>query len=141
MNYSTAVFLINKNLRAIMANYDPSQRADADYASIKKVMFKTLDPTIKKDDYVIVPTNTRHGMTVVKVTDTDVNVDFDDATPVNWVIGRVDRTEFEQITKQESEAIETLKRAEFTKRRKTMLEDLVADQEAIKALPLYVNGK
>lgn len=67
MNYTTAVFLINKNVRAVMCNYEP----DAEH---KTTMFKTLDTAIRVGDFVIVPTKTRHGMTVSKIVEVDVDV-------------------------------------------------------------------
>lgn len=134
MNYSTAVFLINKNLRAILATYEVGEGA-------ARTMFKTLDPTIKVGDYVIVPTETRHKMTVCKVTDVDVNVDFDAPTPVAWVIGKVDRDGHETILKQEQHAIEAIKSAEYRKRRENLHAALVADADALKALPIYANGQ
>lgn len=133
MNHTTAVFLINKDLRAILAEYEPG-------SAVKKIMFKTLDATIAKDDFVVVPTGTRHGMTVVKVTDVDVSVDFDDPTKVDWVIGKVDRAAYETTLKEEAQAIETIKSAEFRARRAKLFDELVADKDAIKALPIYKNG-
>ena len=107
MNYSTAIFLINKNVRAVMCNYEPD-------APDKKVMFKTLDMTLKVGDFVIVPTKTRHGMTVSKIVETDVDVDFDSAIPVCWVVAKVDAKDYEITLAQEAEAIQVIKSAEKT---------------------------
>jgi predicted Mrr-cat superfamily restriction endonuclease len=140
MNYSTAVFLINKTMRAVLADYENQENGHG--PNYKKVMFKTLDASIKVGDLCVVPTDTRHKMTVVKVTDVDVNVDFDDATQVKWIIQRVDHSSYDQVLKDEAVAVETIKRAEFRKRRQTLLDDIVADDRAeIVALPLYVNGQ
>lgn len=77
MNYSTAIFLINKDVRAIAVTYEKidmnqdttKMKFSAPYLSGGKLptgatVFKTMDPKVKVDDYVTVPTDTRHGMTV-----------------------------------------------------------------------------
>lgn len=110
MNYSTAVFLINANVRAVLCTYEAEDHA-------KKTMFKTLDKSVRVGDLVVVPTDTRHKMTVCKVTDVDVDVDFDCATPVNWVVTKVDRAAHETTLSQEAEAIATIKSAETRKKR------------------------
>jgi hypothetical protein len=135
MNYTTAIFLINRDVRAILCNYEPHKPEAT-------VMFKTLDKTIKKDDYVVVPTHTRHNMTVSKVIEVDVDVDFDDQTPVCWVVAKVDRTQFEVILSQEGDATKVIKSAEATKKRNELAASLLADsKEALKALPITtING-
>ena len=81
MNHSTAIFLINNDVRAIAVTYEKIDLAkdttkmmkyQAAYLSGGRlpdgaVVFKTMDTAIKVDDFVIVPTDTRHGMTVCKV--------------------------------------------------------------------------
>lgn len=137
MNFSTGVFLINRDLRAVLAIYEP----DAAHTKGKRTMFKTLDQTIEVGDFVIVPTDTRHGMTVVKVVETDVSVDFDDPTQITWVISKIDMAAHIETLAKEAEAIESLKRAEFAKRRRAVFNDLVAtDSAEIKSLALYKNG-
>ncbi len=135
MNYTTAIFLINKQVRAVMCNYEPN-------APDKQVMFKTLDPTIRKDDLVIVPTSTRHNMTVSKVVETDVDVDFDNRTEVGWIISKIDRHQYEIVLSQEGDAIQVIKSAEKTKKRNELAAALLADSAgALKALPITtMNG-
>lgn len=130
MNYSTAIFLINKNVRAVMCNYEPD-------LPDKKVMFKTLDPGIAKNDLVIVPTKTRHGMTVSKVVEVDVDVDFDSATPVDWVISKVTQDDYNWRVAEEEKALTVIKSAEKTRKRNDLAAALLVDsKEALKALPI-----
>lgn len=133
MNYTTAVFLINKDLRALTAIYEEGG---------KKEMFKTLDATIKVGDLCVVPSDTRHKITTVKIVDADVSVDFDAPEKVRWIIAKVDMTAFDAVLQQEDQAVEAIKAAEFRKRRSNLFNDLVAasDADAIKALPIYKNG-
>ena len=135
MNYTTAIFLINKDVRAVLVNYEPN-------APDKLCMFKTLDKTIKKDDYVIVPTHTRHNMTVSKVIEVDVDVDFDSTAPVEWIVAKVDRSQYEVTLSQEGDAIAVIKSAEKTKKRNELAAALLVDsRDALKALPITtVNG-
>lgn len=134
MNLTTAVFLINPNVRAIMAQYDEGQPS---------TLFKTVDPTIKVDDFVVVPTATRIGFTVCKVTATDVDVDFDDKTLVQWCT-KVDIDTYKSIQAMEVEVIKKIQSAEVRKKREDLKKNLLADglgvADEIKALPFAQLG-
>ncbi len=127
MNYSTAIFLISDEARAMMLSYE-------DHEGAKRTLFKTLDPKIKVDDYVTVPTDTRHEMTVCKVMEVDVEPDFDTTDKVEWIIGVVDRVNFEQIEAQENAAIATIKKAENKRRRAELRLDLIVDADELPAI-------
>lgn len=135
MNYSTAVFLINTKARAIKCTYDPERNAPP-------TTFKTLDETIAVDDYVVVPTDTRHKMTVVKVTEVDVDVDFDSNVQMQWIVGTVDRSGFETTLAEEADAITKIKSAELRKKRTDLRNNLLADYaQDLKTLPIaHMNG-
>lgn len=119
MNLSTAVFLINDNARAIVATYEATENAP-------RTMFKSFDPSIKVDDYVVVPTDTRHRMTVCKVVEVDVEVDFDSPTQIAWIIGRIDLADVTQIKEQEAAAIAAIQAAEKLKKRKALQDSMNA---------------
>lgn len=135
MNYSTAVFLINKNVRAVLATYEAEDTA-------KRTVFKTLDETLTVGDYVVVPTDTRHKMTVCKIVETDVDVDFDAPAQVLWIIGKIDRAGYDGVLAQEAKAITAIKSAELRKKRDDLRSTMFADHiETLKALPIAVlNG-
>lgn len=136
MNYSTAVFVINRTARMVVCEYDPENHRD------KRVNYKTLDPSISKGDLVIVATETRHKFTIVKVIDVDIPVDFDQAGEVRWIVGKVDTSHYGQLLADEGEAIKTLQRLE-QKRRATEMQKLLIgenDPNDIKGLTLYKNG-
>lgn len=131
MNYSTAVFLINDSVRAVFATYEEGENA-------ARTMFKTFDETIKVDDYVVVPTNTRHKMTICKIVEVDIEPDFDSTLAIDWIIGKVNTAAYEGVLKQEGDLIETAKAAEKRKKREAMKESLMAYQtEQMKSLPIY----
>lgn len=129
MNYTTAVFLINSDVRAIKCSYEPEK--------LPAYIFKTLDKTIQVDDLVVVPTDTRHGMTVVKVTEVDVDPDFDSDIQMKWVVSKVDQAAYATILSREAEAVTVIKSAEKTKKRNELRDAMLADSsEALKALPI-----
>lgn len=138
MNYSTAIFLINKDVRAIAVTYEKidlnkdttQMKYQPAYLSGGKlpegaVVFKTMDPAVQINDFVIVPTDTRHGMTVCKVVATDIEVDLESDKECHWIVGTVDTKPFEHLRQMEEQAIIALKRAEVDKKRDAMRADLL----------------
>lgn len=137
MNYTTAIFLINSSVRAVKCRYEPPE----DNKTAKHYLFKTLDKSIKVDDLVVVPSGTRYGFTVVKVVETDVDVDFDDSVNYKWVVSRVDFDPYNTTIGQEEQAIVVIKSAEKTKQRNALRDALLVDSsEALKALPITIMG-
>ena len=84
MNYSAAIFLINPAVRAVYGIYDAWP--DKTKPMPTKALFKTLDQSLKVDDLVLVPSGTRHDVTVMKLV--EVDVEFDPETGVDIQIGR-----------------------------------------------------
>ncbi len=119
-NHSLAVFLINPKVRAIRACYELEENAKPS----NYVTFKTLDADIKKDDFIVVPTETRHGMTVVKVVE-EVVFDPDWSQPIRWIIGKVDRAGYENLVAMENNAIRQIKEAEATHRRQELAKKML----------------
>lgn len=126
MNLTTAIFLVNDKARAMRASYEEgvNDYVNASGAKIKTPIFKTLDSGIKVGDLVVVPTGTRHGFTVVKVTEADVTIDFEDKTPVEWIVGKVDVESHKETLKKETELTEQIKAAEFKVRRNQLMNAL-----------------
>lgn len=135
MNYSTAVMLINTNIRAIKVIYEPEtddqipQRVkDTGKKPIKgqiRYVLKTLDKNIQAGDYVVVPTTTRHGLTVVLVDEVDVEVDFDSAAEIKWVISRIDLSDSKTIAAEEIKWIDALKASEKRRKREEIKKNLL----------------
>ncbi len=116
MNHSLAMFLINDRVRAVGSSYDVRQDGDNRYDKI----IKTMDKSIKVGDFVIVPTDSRHKMTVSRVAQVDLDIDFD------------------EIERQEAQAIATIKSAEKRRKREELRDTLINDTgEALKALPVF----
>lgn len=108
MNYSTAVMLINPSIRAVRGKYEESGNAD---------LFKTLDQDLKVGDFAVVESGTRWKITTVKITEVDVDVDFDSSCHVGWVVGKIDTAAHDNLKAMETSAIELIKKGELRKRR------------------------
>lgn len=126
-DYSKAVFLINDDVRAIAVTYEPEVHGK----KVEAVIFKSMDKSLRKDDYVVVPTSTRHLMTVVKIIDVDVDVDLTSSTKMDWIIGRVERSDYESISALEQHAIEQIKSAEKRQMRDEMRNSIFKNHEAM----------
>lgn len=108
MNYSTAVMLINPTIRAILGKYEENGNAE---------LFKTIDQELKVDDLAVVESGRRWGLTTVKVTAVDVDVDFDSSKNVGWVVQKINIPQHDNLKRMEASAIDVLKKGELRKRR------------------------
>ncbi len=113
LNLTSAVFLINDQVRAIKCTYEPGER-QPDY------IFKTLDKTIRVDDYVVIPTDTRHGMTVAKVSAVDVEVDMESNVQLKWIVSGVDKPTYDEILAMEKDAIDKIREARALQKREEL---------------------
>ena len=120
MNLSTAIFLVNKSVRAVRVSYDPDQPRNNNPSKL----FKTLDTALAVGDYVVVPTNTRHGFTVCKVEEIDMRVNFDTHDQYDWIVGKVDKTTYDAIIAQEKVVLDRVASAEENRKRKELAEAL-----------------
>jgi len=130
MNYSTAIFLVNKDVRAVSVSYEPGPLTDNSgkrLAVAPFITYKTMDPTIKVGDFVIVPTGTRWNSTVARVEEVDLDIDFDSATQVGWVIDRVNMEAHDSLVEKETAAITTIRSAEKRRKQEELAEKLKAD--------------
>lgn len=138
MNYSTAVMLFNSDIKAVRVSYDPND-LDKDQKP-KTYLFKTLDPDIKTGDFVTIPTDTRHKLTVAKVEDTESEVDFDSTLEIKWIISRVPTEEYAGILADEQQWIAEMKKAQNRKKKedikKNMIEMYQADGASLETLAI-----
>lgn len=125
VNRSTTVFLVDNTVKAFTAIYEDGHKTE---------YFKTFMSDVKKDDLMVVESGTRHGYTVVKVVDPSAVVDIKDTqVQVKWAIARLDLTEHKEILKQEADAVEKVKAAEFNKMRKDLIDNMVGpDADALR---------
>lgn len=116
MNLTTAIFLVNRDVRAVQIQYHMS----GDAPSNRPYTFKTLDPTIKEGDLVIVPQSAGYKYLIAKVTAVDVDIDYDSTIQYKWIAGKFDPTAYEDILKKEEQVIEVVRKAEFGRKRKEL---------------------
>lgn len=143
MNYSTAIFLISDEVRAIRAVYEDEDEYRKKHGRApERQTFKTINPGIEVSDLIVVPTNTRHKATVVRVVEVDFDLDVETGEDVKWVIDRIDPAEYEDVKAQEQTAIAKIKSSQVRRRRKELVDDLVADaEEDLRQLPIYSGSK
>lgn len=127
MNYTTAIFLVNRDVRAVLVTYEADEVGKPPTAP--RELFKTFDQSIAVDDLVVVPTATRHLMTVVKVVEVDVEVDFDSNKEAKWIICKTDSDGYNHVLKLEASAVQAIKSAEVRKRREELADKLLADMD------------
>jgi hypothetical protein len=126
MNLSCAIMLVNDSVRPVRVSYDP----DVPKNNNLYRLFKTLDPDIKKDDYVIVPTNTRHGYTAVKVEEVDFIVNYDGGEQWDWIVGKVDKDAHDKLKEQEGVVLNRIGKAEENRKKDELRKALgLADVE------------
>ena len=121
MNYSSAVMIINHEIRAIRTSYEPGKDGHVTSTSV----FKTLDKTVKVGDYVVVPTETRWGYTVNRVEAVDVDVDFDSDVQLKWVLNKVDIDGNKKTVSEEGKWFTALQESEKRKRREELRKQLI----------------
>jgi hypothetical protein len=144
MNFTTAVFLVNENARAMRCVYEPApddltnnSHEKLPRAPLKEYVFKTLDQTIHKDDLCVVPSGTRHGFTVVKVIEEDVDVDLDAPFEMKWIVAKVDTVQYQSLLDMEKDAVSKIRKADIRKKRSDLATNLFKDNiEEMKALDL-----
>ncbi len=131
MNYSTAIFLVNHDVRAIKVSYevDPNGKGVRPFQT-----YKSLDPNLSVGDYVVIPTDTRHKMTVARVEEIEDDVDFDSPAQLAWIISAVDTGAHAEVVRAEGAAIEQIKSAEKRAKREELARKLIADNPDIQHL-------
>lgn len=129
-NRSTEIFLINDDVRLMKGNWDDNPKVS------KPELFKTLDKNIKVDDLVIVTSGTRHGFSIAKVTEVDLEPDMDSVEVVRWIVGPVDLKGHQHTIEKENEAIEMINKARRARKRRNLAEDIFDNVEDVKAIPL-----
>lgn len=134
MNLTTAIFLIDATVRAIAVNYDPNN------VTVVKI-FKTTDQSIKVDDLVVVTTDTRHKRTVGKVVEVDTDVNYDSDVKYEWIVSKVDETDYKRIIAIEEAKMAEVRKAEVLAKRSELRAKLeVSNPGLFKPSTLLTDG-
>jgi len=119
LNLSAAIMLVRPDaVFPVRVEYDPDNK----YNNNPTRVFKTVDPSIKKDDLVIVTTTTRHGFTICKVTEVGFPVDFNSAEAWGWIGGKFDKEAFASLIKIEEGVQQRVAKASENKMRKEIMD-------------------
>lgn len=138
-NKTLAIFLISSECRAMLGIFEADEPASNKLA--KRELFKTFDKNIKPGDLVMTETNTRHKVSVIKIVEADVEVNFHAQEACRWIIAKVDMAEHDRILSQENEFLTKLRAAELRKERDDMKKALFAEYSAeLENLPLIQQG-
>lgn len=131
-NNSAAVFLVTDAVRAIKATYE----LDKEEKEAKRDWFKTFDPGVAVGDLCIVPTGTRHGFTIVKVTEVDVEVDLQAGHSFRWIAGTFDRTTYDKLVADETAMLSKIASARKTKEREELRKAMLLDDPSLQQLTI-----
>jgi len=123
MHKSRNAFLLKDPPMCVLAAYDANKGADTEE-------FKTFDRAIQVDDYIVIPTNRRHHMTIVQVKEVDFEPDLESDLEVMWVIAKVDKTQYETTLESEKGFVQAARSAQRKRKRDQLAEDLLADVDA-----------
>jgi len=134
MNLTTAIFLVNRDVRGIAVKFGHNMDTTQDIRTA--YTYKSLDQTIKKDDLVIVPSGTGHKFTIARVSDVDVDIDYESSIQYKWIAGKFDPQPYEDLLKKEEKVIEVVRKAEFGRKRKELAAALKESVEGITTLEL-----
>lgn len=133
LNHSTAIFLMNKEVRAILCIYEVDTKGkNGEDILAPRHMFKTMDQSIRVGDLVVVPTMAKHNASINKVVEVDVEVDFESSTVVPWIIDVVDKSLFNENSKKEAVAIEAIKSGQKRRKQDELRDMLMKDNPELK---------
>ena len=116
-NKSMAVFVLNDDVRGIMAVYE-------DEKTETPTFYKTFDQSIEVGDLIVVPANTRLGFTTNKVVEIDVDPDINRHSKVEWVAGSISLKNYDNYLAQEKQMIDQINKLEKQKAREAFKKDL-----------------
>lgn len=135
-NYTTAVFLISDKVRGINCSYE----IDADGKPVKIYTFKTFDDGLRPGDLVVVPTDTRHKFTVVRVEEVDVEVDVESRIEMKWIAGKFEPASYERVLHDEQAMVAKVKEAKKEARRRELKDELLATMSEEDRAKLLLSG-
>lgn len=129
---TSAVFLVSDAVRALKATYE----LDTEVKAAPREWFKTFDKSIKEGDLCIVPTDTRHGFTIVRITDVDCEVDLNAGHRFRWIADVFDRSAYEKLVEQEGVMLSKIASARKAKEREELRKAMLLDDPSLQQLTI-----
>ena len=128
MHQSYNIFLVNENARVIEGAYEEGRE--------EKTLFKTLNTSIEKGDLILVQTATRYHLSVVKVTDVDIEPDLS-GPPIRWAYQTIDTSMIEHLKQEEEDLNKMLLSQKRKKAREELRKEMLGtDFDFVKSLPM-----
>lgn len=140
MNLSTAIFLVNENVRCVAVAYDKTTDVRGKDVPREIKSFKTIDADVAVGDLVTIPTDTRWGYTIGKVTEVDMDVDFDSSETMRWVVGKIDTNFIDDLRAQEQEVLGRIAAADKDAKRKELAAKLKEHNPDLTGIALLTMG-
>jgi hypothetical protein len=134
MNYTTAICLISDDVRGIAVSYE----LPVEGVETKLYTFKSLDKTIRVGNLVIIPTDTRHGFTVVEVQEIDVEIPIDSTLTYKWIAAVFSRVRYDTVLEEEAHIVSRIKSGHARKQRSDIRATL--EEELAEELPKLTSG-
>lgn len=122
MHDSNRIFLASDTVRAVKGIFETDTN---NQPTAKREYFKTFNTTLKVGDLVNVETSTRHGVSVIKIVEIDVDIDIESNEPTRWILGRVETAEYEKFKTMEGDMVSEMKKAELKAKRDDMREKVM----------------
>ena len=117
MHDSNRIFLASDTVRAVKGIFETDVN---NQPTAKREFFKTFNASLKVGDLVNVETSTRHGVSVIKIVEVDVDIDVESNEPTRWIIGKVETAEYEKFRTMEADMVSEMKKAELKAKRDDM---------------------
>lgn len=128
MHNSAIALVLDEGLRVIEGIYEDPKNLAPGTRHGAPGLFKCADPNVEVGDLVVVESSTRWGMTVFKVTKTDVAVDLENTGELRWAVARIDTAAHKEMLAKEAVAVEAIQKANRKKQReelrKTVMENV-----------------
>lgn len=154
---SLLVFLLDDRVRGVRAVYEKldqedlyragaraepmayGDEAEKRAAKLKGYLFKTVDPSLAVGDLVVVPTDTRHGFTVCKIVEVDVEPDMTLTTEVKWIVNKIDVSNYFDVLESEKSIKQKVADRALAEQRRKLKETLLGDFEGAAGMTLALS--
>lgn len=123
-NPTLAAFLLDNGPQCVSVSYEPTVDRNGKKVPADIKSFKTFDRDLKEGDLVVIPTDTRWGFTVGKVTAVNVRVNYASHEQMRWVASKVDEAAYADILKQEEALIAKVAQAQEHKAKRELADEL-----------------
>lgn len=117
MHDSNRIFLASDTVRAVKGIFETDVN---NQPTAKREYFKTFSASLKVGDLVNVETSTRHGVSVIRIVEVDVDIDVESDEQTRWIIGKVETAEYEKFKTMEADMVSEMKKAELKAKRDDM---------------------